>query len=170
MQAANTVIESSKVIKDRVIKNRLQAGLAICLGVSLLVTLTGCNQSGQDESHKREIKPAVKLSTDASHIAQQTYQFILKTEPVLMAQPVDISQLEAQVFQPIRQLLLRWNTEVKQSDSVVGDQYTICRGALISLDSWARSIQNQIPGQADKQAIFEKQKSLCEKVLQNPIQ
>lgn len=165
MQATNTVIENSKVIK-----NRLQAGLALTLAALLNFTLTACNQSGQDGQHKRDIKPAVKLSTDASHIAQQTYQFLVSAEPLLTTQPVNLNQLEQEIFQPVRQLLLRWNTEVKQSDSVVGDQYTICRGALISLDSWARSIQKQIPGQADKQAIFEKQKNLCQHVIHNPAQ
>lgn len=163
---------TNQVIKNpKVVTGMLSAGNALALSITILtVMLTACDQAGQDAAQKREIKPAAKLSTDASQIARQTYQFLLSTEPLLKSQPVNIDQLEPQVFQPVRQLLLRWNTEIRQSDSVVGDQYTICRGALTSLDSWARSIQSQTAAQATRQAIFEKQKSLCENVLQSSVQ
>jgi hypothetical protein len=148
----------------------MKNSLWISTALTLSIMLTACNQSGQDAQQKREIKPATKLTTDASKIAQDTYPFLLRAESVLTAQPVPRDELEQQIFQPIRQLLLRWNTEVKQSDSVVGDQHTICRGALISLGSWARSVQDKTASQANKQAIFIKQKNLCKETVQDAEQ
>ncbi|RYY78511.1 MAG: hypothetical protein EOO69_10345 [Moraxellaceae bacterium] len=141
--------------------------MVVCtLGVAFLATgLSACNQSGHE--HKREIKPAVKLSTDASRVAADTNQFLQRAEQLMLSSSTQPDQLETQILLPIRQLLLRWNTEIKQSDSVVGDQYTICRGALVSLDSWTRAVQNQTSGQADKQAVFASQKNLCAQAVKD---
>lgn len=161
IQAIHQVITGNKITNSR-----LQLLMVCTLGVAFLGTgLSACNQSGQE--HKREIKPAVKLSTDASRVAADTNQFLQRAEQIMLTSPVQPNQYDSQILLPIRQLLLRWNTEIKQSDSVVGDQYTICRGALVSLDSWTRAVQNQTPGQADKQAIFASQKNLCAQAVKD---
>lgn len=125
---------------------------------------TTAQPSGDRQSY--EIKPVQKLGTDASHIAQATAQFLIPAEKIIASNPQP-DQLSQQVFQPVRQLLLRWNTEIKQGDSVVGDQYTICRGALVSLDSWARSVQENSTRQPEKYAMFKRQQRLCNQALLN---
>lgn len=141
------------------------------LGMAATVALVGCGTSDSNgtelkahDSKQREIQPVKKLGTDASVIAQDTARFLQQAERVLLANPQP-QQLKQQVFQPAQQLLLRWNTEIKQGDSVVGDQYTICRGALIALDSWARSVQQNSTIQTEKRAFFKRQQGLCDNVL-----
>ena len=118
-----------------------------------------------------QVKPAVKLSTDASGLAQKTMAYLQQAEPLLdgfsMAtdKVADKEVLEKQVFTPVRDLLLHWRTDVKQTDSVVGDQYTICRGALMSFDAWARDLLEHPAGAAEKKQVYLNQKQLCEKVL-----
>lgn len=124
------------------------------------------DKSGVHHDSQNDVKPVKKLGTDASQIAQATAQFLVPAEQLIVSKPQP-DQLSQQVFQPVRQLLLRWNTEIKQGDSVVGDQYTICRGALVSLDSWARSVQDNSTRQAEKQALFKRQQRLCDQALLN---
>lgn len=118
------------------------------------------NQSGHAAY---QVKPAVKLSTDASGLAQQTLSYLQQAEPLLI-QPVNINSdtLEQLVFTPVRDLLVQWRMNVKQTDSVVGDQYTICRGALMSFDTWARALIERPQSAVEKQQQYLNQKKLCE--------
>ena len=136
-----------------------------------LTQLMGCQpanhtsqppDANQDKS-KMTIQPAKKLGTDATLIAQDTNTFLNQAEPKLQGNP---AQFEAEIYTPVRQLLVRWNNEVKQADSVVGDPHTICRGALISFDSLARHGQKTDAPQ--KQQIYQQQKQQCEQSLRQP--
>lgn len=116
----------------------------------------------QDTSIKKPIVPG----TDASTVAKESLTYLKQTEPQLnsLGQPNE-AQLEALVFSPVRDLLVHWRLDVKQSDSVVGDQYTICRGALMSFDAWARSLIEQPTTRESKKQVYIKQKEICEKRL-----
>lgn len=133
-----------------------------------LVGLSGCQkpttekQTKDQQDQKIELKVVKPVSTDASSIAAETYQFLLKAEQATSTlDPTHTSQFDQQIFNPVNTLLTRWRLEVKQSDSVAGDQYTICRGALISLDAWARSVIDQSSSMSSKKEVFENQKKLC---------
>lgn len=147
----------------------------------LVLALAGCNQPNGNEhgnssesspsksnpemAKRNEIKPAVKVGTDASKIGTDTYQFISVVDSLPQAATADRTQFEQLIFQPSRQLLIRWGTEVSQKDSAVGDEYTICKGALMSLNSWARAVLEQPSLAASKQQVYEGQKKLCEQVV-----
>lgn len=114
-----------------------------------------------------QVKPAVKLSTDASALAQKTLSYLQQTEPALSVPITTASQdmLEKLVFTPVRELLVQWRMDVKQTDSVVGDQYTICRGALMSFDVWARTLLERPELAGEKKQLYLNQKQLCEKAV-----
>lgn len=137
------------------------------LPLSALLILAGCNQPSGDaynntEAQKRtDIKPAVKLGTDASKVGMDTYQFISVVDSLPNTATPNRTQFEQLIFQPSRQLLIRWGTEVSQKDSAVGDKYTICKGALVSLNTWARAVIDQQSNAASKQQIYQNQKQLC---------
>ena len=141
------------------------------LWLSLALMVAGCgqqntNQQNETEPQKKaEIKPAVKLGTDASKIGTDTYQFISVVDSLLMTGTPDRTQFEQLIFQPARQLLLRWGMEIKRTDSVVGDEYTICKAALVSLDSWGRAVLDHPSIAKSKQQVYENQKMLCGKVV-----
>ena len=153
------------------------------LATAMALGLAGCNQSGNDmqpadpqvshsntgaEPQKRpEIKKAVKLGTDASKIGIDTYQFMTLIDGLPKSATPDQVQFEQLIFQPSRQLLIRWGTEVKQTDSVVGDKYTICKAALVSLNSWARAVIDQRSHAQSKQQVYEQHKKLCTEVVTN---
>ena len=118
-----------------------------------------------DSPKRAEIKPAVKLSTDASQIGTDTYRFISVVDSLPQSATPDRTQFEQLIFQPSRQLLIRWGTEVSQKDSAVGDEYTICKGALMSLNSWARAVLDQPSLAKSKQQVYEGQKKLCAQVV-----
>lgn len=136
------------------------------LWLSLALVVTGCGQqNGAEPQKKPEIKAAVKVGTDASKIGTDTYQFISVVDSLPTVGTPDPTQFEQLIFQPSRQLLIRWALEVKGTDSVVGDEYTICKVALVSLNSWARAVLEQQSIAKSKQQVYENQKNLCEKVV-----
>lgn len=125
--------------------------------------LTGQATSNQSGHEAYQVKPAVKLSTDASGLAQQTLSYLQQTEPLLMQSATSSEDaLERLIFTPVRDLLVQWRMNVKQTDSVVGDQYTICRGALMSFDAWARAVIERPQTAVEKQQQYLNQKKLCE--------
>jgi hypothetical protein len=159
------------MMKQIIVKPRLLLGAAC-----VLLVLSGCGQqdsakpAAKNEFKTAELKTVKPLTTDASLIAAEVYQFILKAEQsIATLDPATPQQFEQQIFVPANTLLKRWRLEVKQSDSVVGDQYTICRGALVSLDAWARSVLDQSGAATAKQEVFVKQKQLCAQALSNQI-
>ncbi len=148
-------------------KNWLWFGLPL----SALLVLAGCNQPNTDAQKNNEpeqraaIKPAAKVGTDASKVGIDTYQFISVVDSLPNTTTPDPTQFEQLIFQPTRQLLIRWGTEVSQKDSAVGDKYTICKGALVSLNSWARAVIDQQSNAASKQQVYQNQKQLCAQVV-----
>ncbi len=124
--------------------------------------------TASDGNHEAyQVKPAVKLSTDASGLAQKTLSYLQQSEPVLIqsGSPANQDALEKLVFTPVRELLVQWRMDVKQTDSVVGDQYTICKGALLSFDVWARALLERPESAVEKQQLYLNQKQLCEKAV-----
>lgn len=147
----------------------MQKKTAMALGLVLsgMVALTGCQkhpQQAADASNEPVIQPKQAPTTDAYPVAIDIYGFLLQTEPLLTAKTTDFQK---QIYSPVQQLLTRWQLEIKQSDSVIGDPLTICRGALMSFDSWARSVQDASSSQSDKKTVFEQQKQDCGKMLQS---
>lgn len=141
------------------------------LGLGCILSVLGCSEANhpndQNAEQKIQIKPAVKLGTDASVLAHNTDAFLATINLEQLQTQIDRVLFEQQIFKPVRELLVRWSSEIKQSDSVVGDQYTICRGALISLDAWGRAALDQ-PKQATlKQQIYRQQQVLCSKAVSN---
>ena len=151
--------------------------VAACSMLLLPALLVACgqdkNSAQKNESQQTQLahadtnikKPKVP-GTDASTVAKESLAYLKQTEPQLnnLHQPNE-AQLEVLVFAPVRDLLVHWRLDVKQSDSVVGDQYTICRGALISFDAWARSLIEQPASSENKKQVYIKQKQICEKRL-----
>lgn len=147
----------------------------IALGLLLVACgkpVPGTQQQEQQETAGRndqayQVKPALKLSTDASSLAEKTLAYLQQAEPALNQSATSASPdtLEKLVFAPVRDLLRHWRTDVKQTDSVVGDQYTICRGTLMSFDAWARALLERPESADEKKQVYLNQKQLCEKVV-----
>lgn len=125
----------------------------------------GCQKhqsAADDASNEAVIQPKKAPTTDAYPVAVDIYGFLLQTEPLLASKTVDFQK---QIYAPVQQLLTRWQLEIKQSDSVIGDPLMICRGALMSFDTWARSVENNDSNQTDKKSVYEKQKQDCGNML-----
>lgn len=139
----------------------------VLLAVLVLFGVSACDKHDTANQNKDlELKKVKPLSTDASLIAAEVYQFLLNAEQTIPKLDIaNRAQFDEQVFNPANTLLTRWRLEVKQSDSVAGDQFTICRGALISLDAWARSVLDQSSAASTKQEVFVNQKQLCGQAL-----
>lgn len=146
--------------------------------IGICCVLTGCGNSNEAAQHegseqrkvtqeKIKLKPAVKLGTDASGVARATHNYLQTVNIQAIEQQPEKTDFEQQVYKPVRDLMVRWRTEIKQTDSVVGDQYTICFGALKSLDAWARSVEVQAANQNSKNQIYDNQKKLCDQVIAN---
>lgn len=146
----------------KMIRNTLLVG-----SLWVLFGLTACGKNDAKDQHNTvELKTVKPVSTDASLIATQVYQFLSQAERLVATlDPANSQQFDQQIFNPVNTLLTRWRLEVKQSDSVAGDQFTICRGALVSLDAWARSVVTQSSNIDNKKQVFENQKQLCGKAV-----
>ena len=146
-------------------------GMKNWLWLSALLILAGCNQpnggahNNSEPQKGAEIKAAVKVGTDASKVGTDTYRFISVVDSLPNSATPDRTQFEQLIFQPSRQLLIRWGTEISQKDSAVGDKYTICKGALLSLNTWARAVIDQQSNAASKQEVYQNQKQLCGQVV-----
>lgn len=141
-----------------------RSGLKLSWMLMFMMALSGCQKPHPDEKNDNsaESQPKPAPTNDSYPVAKDVYQFLLQAEPLLAVKTTDFQK---QIYTPIRQLLTRWQLEVKQGDSAIGDQYTICRGALLSLDEWTRSVESDSSSQADKKEIFENQKQICGKRL-----
>ena len=133
----------------------------IFAAISLL--LSAC--SADHEQHV-EIKPAPKLSNDATVYAQQAWQLINEVDPLVYEKKLD--QLEIHVRQPVRKLSTDWRINVKMTDSVTEGKYALCRKALGSLEIWARVLLEQENSATQKQLDYERDKAQCESALKKP--
>ncbi|MFB2539574.1 MULTISPECIES: hypothetical protein [unclassified Acinetobacter] len=132
------------------------------------LSLTACNRQPSAENEQRAaIRPAVKLTNDATAVANEAWVLMNQVDQMLYSG--DNADLENSVRKPVRELTLRWKTEVKMTDSVTEGKYALCRKALNSLDVWARAVQNkQDPSSA--KADYERDKNLCKSAIEHPEQ
>lgn len=133
--------------------------------IGTVMLLQACGNDSQS-TEKPEIKPAPKLSNDATTYAKAAWQLINEVDPLVYHKEVD--QLESQVRQPVRKLSTEWRINVKMTDSVTEGKYALCRKALTSLDIWARTIIENGNGLSQKQADYERDKLQCQNAIANP--
>ena len=136
--------------------------------VSLLcstVLLQACGNDNTNEP-KAEIKPAPKLTNDATVYAGEAWKLINTVDPIVYAKQVD--QIEEKVRKPARKLSTDWRINVKMTDSVTEGKYALCRKALTSLEIWARETIDNSSSVAQKQADYERDKAQCKDAIDNP--
>ncbi|WP_291369184.1 MULTISPECIES: hypothetical protein [unclassified Acinetobacter] len=136
--------------------------------VSLLCSsalLQACGNEG-DKAEKVQIKPAPKLTNDATTYANEAWKFINQVDGLVYAKKLDI--LEEQVRKPARKLSTDWRINVKMTDSVTEGKYALCRKALTSLEIWARESMEQSSSVAQKQADYERDKQQCKGAIEHP--
>lgn len=130
----------------------------LCLG------LQGCDRSSSEK--KVEIKPAPKLTNDATLYAQKAWALINQVEPLVTQK--QFVQIEPNVRKPLRELGIQWRVNVKMTDSVTEGKYALCRKAMISLDSWARATLNQDADLSQTYADYMRDKALCKDAIDHP--
>lgn len=137
--------------------------LLILLSSSLL--LTACGQQDAADS-KVEIKPAPKLTHDATHYANEAWDFINRVDHLVYGKNVNV--LENEVRQPARELSTQWRINVKMTDSVTEGKYALCRKALTSLEIFARATLDESPSRSAKQSDYERDKAQCQNAITHP--
>ncbi|ENW96591.1 hypothetical protein [Acinetobacter sp. NIPH 298] len=128
--------------------------------------LAACGNSNNETEKRVEIKPAPKLTNDATSYANAAWQLINQIDPIVYNKQVH--DIEEKVRKPIRQLSTDWRINVKMTDSVTEGKYALCRKALTSLDSWARDVRDNANGATQKQVSFERDKAQCKDAIDNP--
>lgn len=147
---------------------KFQVQCSVLLLTTLLVAC-GNNQADSKSDAPPEIRPATKLTNDASAVANEAWVLINQLDQMLYADnATDNQDLNEMVREPLRELSTRWRIEVKMTDSVTEGKYALCRKSLNSLDAWARSIQEQSSDVAQKQADYERDKQYCKDAIDNP--
>lgn len=132
--------------------------------ISTSLLLQGCG--GEQEAALVEIKPAVKLSNDATTYAKAAWTLMNDVDVFVYKQQRD--QIETQVRQPARKLSTDWRIHVKMTDSVTEGKYALCRKALTSLEIWARATVDKNPSLAAKKADYERDKLQCQNAIEHP--
>ncbi|GAA5181458.1 hypothetical protein GCM10023345_05040 [Acinetobacter kookii] len=136
--------------------------------VSLLcssVLLQACGNDGE-KTEKAEIKPAPKLTNDATTYAHEAWTFINRVDGLVYKKQLDL--IDEQVRKPARKLSTDWRINVKMTDSVTEGKYALCRKALTSLEIWARETMEQSSTVAQKQADYERDKQQCKGAIEHP--
>lgn len=139
----------------------------IILGVLVCTLLVGCgkSESTTQQSARPAIQPAVKLTNDATAVAQEAWVLLNQLDQIVYAG--DLQNIDETVRKPLRELTLRWKTEVKMTDSVTEGKYALCRKALNSLDVWVRMLKEQ-KNPAQAKADYERDKALCKNAIEHP--
>jgi hypothetical protein len=138
----------------------------LCLAVlSAGLLLSACGQSDTAEE-KIEIKPAPKLTNDATHYANEAWNLINRVDHLVYAK--DIAVLEKEVRTPARALSTEWRINVKMTDSVTEGKYALCRKALTSLEIFARTTLDESSTVKAKQADYERDKAQCKNAIEHP--
>lgn len=135
--------------------------ILITASLSIGLMLSACDNAQQ----RQEIKPAKKLSSDATEIANEAWALINHIDAVLYAG--ETQQID-DLRKPLRELSTRWKVEIKMTDSVTEGGYALCRKSLTSLDAWARSIKEQSRDIDRKKADYEHDKALCKHAIEHP--
>jgi len=138
---------------------------AVILASSLML-LQACGNSASAPEDKVVIKPAPKLSNDATAYANEAWKFINAVDALVYAKQIDV--LDEQVRKPARKLSTDWRINVKMTDSVTEGKFALCRKALTSLDIWAREVIENDSNATQKQADYERDKKQCEGAIANP--
>lgn len=131
-----------------------------------IFTLQGCDNGNQNTEKKVEIKPAPKLTNDATVYAKKAWTLINTVEHLVYEK--QLSQIDDKVRKPLRQLSTDWRINVKMTDSVTEGKYALCRKALTSLDVWARETLENNDSVAKKQADYERDKAQCKDAIDTP--
>lgn len=142
-------------------KSNLMKGLTL----GIFLGLVGCNQSDNAEK-KVEIKPAPKLSNDATAYAKQAWALMNEVEPFVT--PEQRMLIDEKVRKPLRELGTAWKINVKMTDSVTEGKYALCRKALTSLDTWARTVKESDVAEQQSKQIYLQDKSECKDALDHP--
>lgn len=128
--------------------------------------LAGCGKPNSSEQSARPaVQPAVKLTNDATAVAQEAWVLLNQVDQIVYAG--DLQNIDETVRKPLRELTLRWKTEVKMTDSVTEGKYALCRKALNSLDVWVRTLKEQ-KNPAQAKADYERDKALCKNAIEHP--
>ncbi|MGJ8757384.1 hypothetical protein ACSFV5_06950 [Acinetobacter sp. HC8-3S] len=143
-------------------KTHLVAFLMLCS----TVIMTACGNSNNEAEKKVEIKPAPKLSNDATTYANAAWDLINQIDPIVYQKQT--TEIEDKVRKPLRQLSTDWRINVKMTDSVTEGKYALCRKALTSLDTWAREVKDNPTASSQKQADYERDKAQCKDAIDNP--
>ena len=136
--------------------------LVLVLGSTALLQACSGDQSGPAP----EIKPAPKLSNDATAYAQAAWTLMNDVDTLVYSQQKDV--LETKVRQPARKLSTDWRIHVKMTDSVTEGKYALCRKALTSLEVFARATLDDASSLAQKQADYERDKAQCKDAIEHP--
>lgn len=127
--------------------------------------LAGCNQS-DDAQKKVVIKPAPKLSNDATAYAKRAWALMNDVEPLVTATQKAV--IDEKVRKPLRELGTAWKINVKMTDAVTEGKYALCRKALTSLDTWARAVKEGDASEKESQQIYLQDKAECKDALDHP--
>lgn len=128
--------------------------------------LAACGNSNSESEKKVEIKPAPKLTNDATTYANAAWKLINEIDVLVYNKQV--TDIEEKVRKPIRQLSTDWRINVKMTDSVTEGKYALCRKALTSLDSWVRDVKDNANNSGQKQSDYERDKAQCKDAIDNP--
>ncbi|HIQ34483.1 MULTISPECIES: hypothetical protein [Acinetobacter] len=138
----------------------------VALMLCSTVLMTACGNSNNEAEKKVEIKPAPKLSNDATTYANAAWDLINQIDPIVYQKQT--TEIEENVRKPLRQLSTDWRINVKMTDSVTEGKYALCRKALTSLDTWAREVKDNPTASSQKQADYERDKAQCKDAIDNP--
>ncbi|MHA3982347.1 hypothetical protein [Acinetobacter venetianus] len=138
----------------------------VALMLCSTVLMTACGNSNNEAEKKVEIKPAPKLSNDATTYANAAWDLINQIDPIVYQKQT--TEIEDKVRKPLRQLSTDWRINVKMTDSVTEGKYALCRKALTSLDTWARDVKDNPTASSQKQADYERDKAQCKDAIDNP--
>ncbi|SPL70348.1 hypothetical protein [Acinetobacter stercoris] len=135
--------------------------------VTILASALGLQACGNSSDDKKvEIKPAPKLTNDATAYAHAAWDLINQAEPFVYRKQLNL--IEDKVRIPIRKLSTDWRINVKMTDSVTEGKYALCRKALTSLDIWARATLQKDRNLQEKQKDYERDKAQCKDAIDNP--
>lgn len=144
----------------------LNARVHLLAALMICPFLAACGNSNSESEKKVEIKPAPKLTNDATTYANAAWKLINEIDVLVYNKQV--TDIEEKVRKPIRQLSTDWRINVKMTDSVTEGKYALCRKALTSLDIWARDVKDNINNSGQKQSDYERDKAQCKDAIDNP--
>lgn len=144
----------------------LNARVHLLAALMICPFLAACGISNSESEKKVEIKPAPKLTNDATTYANAAWKLINEIDVLVYNKQV--TDIEEKVRKPIRQLSTDWRINVKMTDSVTEGKYALCRKALTSLDSWARDVKDNANNSGQKQSDYERDKAQCKDAIDNP--